>query len=256
MAEERIQKVLSEQGLCSRREAELWIKAGRVRVNGHPVSLGDKMDPAKDVLAVDGKRVPIERKKQHLYYMLHKPRGFITTMKDELGRRSVAEFTKELPGRLLPVGRLDKDSEGLLLLTDDGEFIQKLTHPSYGVKKVYRVTLHPRAEEEKVVALARGVSLDDGTVAEPLSVRVLVDEPGRTVLELTLQEGKNREIRRMCEAVGLAVARLRRTAVGPVKLGMLQPGQVRELEPKEVSALLAGAHKSQRKNRQNAQEKV
>ena len=148
-----------------------------------------------------------------------------------------------VPVRVYPVGRLDKDSEGLLLLTNDGEFANLLTHPSHGVTKLYRVTVHPHATEEQLIALTDGVVLDDGTKTQPVVIRVVADEPERTVMEMTLSEGKNRQIRRMCEAVGLDVARLRRTAVGPVKLGMLAPGQFRELDKQEVRALRAMAQK-------------
>ncbi|MGN0975004.1 MAG: pseudouridine synthase [Gemmiger sp.] len=244
MAEpQRIQKVLSDQGVCSRRAAEQMIAQGRVKVNGHPVTLGDKMDPDFDKVAIDGKNVPIRRKRQYIYLMLHKPRGYITTASDELGRKTVMDLVKDVPARVYPVGRLDKDSEGLLLMTDDGAFANLMTHPSSGVTKLYRVTVRPRATEAQIVELSSGVVLDDGTKTAPAVIHVAVDEPGRTVLEMTLHEGKNREIRRMCEAVGLEVVRLKRNAEGPVKLGMLQPGEYRELKKSEVSALRAAALK-------------
>ena len=244
MKQERIQKVLSEQGVCSRRAAEQMITQGRVKLNGRPVSLGDKMDPARDLLTVDDRRISIQRKMEHVYYMLHKPRGYITTMSDERGRKTVLELTKDLPERVLPVGRLDKDTEGLLLFTNDGDFINLLTHPSHGITKLYRVTVHPHASEEQIIALTNGVVLDDGEKTMPAVVRVVADEAERTVLEITIREGKNRQIRRMCSAVGLEVARLRRTMVGPVKLGMLAPGKVRPLAPSEVAALRASAIKT------------
>ena len=147
---------------------------------------------------------------------------------------------------LRPVGRLDKDSEGLLLMTDDGAFINLLTHPSGGVGKLYRVTVNPRATEEQIIQMSSGVVLDDGVKTQPCVIHVVVDEPGRTVLEITLHEGRNRQIRRMCSAVGLQVVRLRRTAEGPVKLGMLQPGEYRELKKSEINALRNAA---QRKGR-------
>ena len=249
MALERIQKVLSEQGYCSRRAAEQIIREGRVKLNGHPVQLGDKMDIHRDVLSVDGQKLLL-RKKQELYYiLLHKPRGYVTTTSDERGRKTVMDLVADLPVRVFPVGRLDKDSEGLLLLTNDGEFANLMTHPSHGVSKLYRVTVHPRATEEQVVQLSEGVTLEDGTRTLPAVVRVLVDEPERTVLEMTLHEGKNREIRRMCEAVGLEVVRLKRNAEGAVKLGMLQPGQYRELTKAEVNALRAAAVKGANRTR-------
>jgi 23S rRNA pseudouridine2605 synthase len=243
MAEERIQKVLSDQGVCSRRAAEQMIADGRVKVNGHPVKLGDKMDPDFDKASIDGKNVRIVRKRQYLYLMLNKPRGYITTAADELGRKTVMDLLTGVNERVYPVGRLDRESEGLLLLTNDGEFANLMTHPSAGIGKLYRVSVRPRATEAQMVQLSSGVTLDDGTKTSPAVIHVAVDEPGRTVLEITLHEGKNREIRRMCEAVGLEVIRLKRSAEGSVKLGMLQPGEWRELKKVEVNALRAAALK-------------
>ena len=215
MALERIQKVMAEQGLCSRRAAEQIILEGRVKLNGHPVRLGDKMDVNRDVLMIDGERIRLVKKQEYHYLMLHKPRGFVTTTSDERGRKTVMDLLADYPVRVFPVGRLDKDSEGLLLLTNDGGFANLMMHPSHGVSKLYRVTVHPRADESQVVALSKGVTLDDGTVTQPAVVNVVVDEPGRTVLEMTIKEGKNRQIRRMCEAVGLEVVRLRRQCLVP-----------------------------------------
>ena len=246
MAEQRIQKVLADQGICSRREAERLIAAGKVKVNGHPVGLGDKMDPDYDKVSIDGKNVRIVRKRQYTYIMLHKPRGYLTTRSDDRGRKTVMDLVADVPAMLRPVGRLDKDSEGLLLMTDDGAFINLLTHPSGGVGKLYRVTVNPRATEEQIVQMASGVVLDDGVRTQPCVTHVLSDEPGRTVLEITLHEGRNRQIRRMCSAVGLQVVRLKRSAEGPVKLGMLQPGEYRELKRSEVSALRNAAQKNAR----------
>ncbi|WP_300250712.1 pseudouridine synthase [uncultured Subdoligranulum sp.] len=246
MAEQRIQKVLADQGICSRREAERLIAAGKVKVNGHPVGLGDKMDPDYDKVSIDGKNVRIVRKRQYTYIMLHKPRGYLTTRSDDRGRKTVMDLVADVPAMLRPVGRLDKDSEGLLLMTDDGAFINLLTHPSGGVGKLYRVTVNPRATEAQIVQMASGVVLDDGVRTQPCVIHVLSDEPGRTVLEITLHEGRNRQIRRMCSAVGLQVVRLKRSAEGPVKLGMLQPGEYRELKRSEVSALRNAAQKNAR----------
>ena len=241
MAEQRIQKVLSDQGICSRRAAERMIAEGRVKVNGRPVSLGDKMDPDFDKVSIDGKNQRIVRKRKYIYIMLHKPRGYITTASDERGRKTVMDLVADVGRRVYPVGRLDKDSEGLLLLTDDGAFANLLTHPSGGVGKLYRVTVRPRATEEQIVRMSSGVVLDDGVKTAPAVIHVAADEPGRTVLEMTLFEGRNREIRRMCEAVGLEVIRLKRSAEGPVKLGMLPPGAWRELKRSEVTALRKAA---------------
>lgn len=244
MAEQRIQKVLSDQGICSRRAAERMIDEGRVKVNDHPVTLGDKMDPDYDKVSIDGKTVRIVRKRKYIYIMLHKPRGFITTASDELGRKTVMDLVKGVGRRVYPIGRLDKDSEGLLLMTDDGAFANLLTHPSGGVGKLYRVTVRPRATEEQIVKMSSGVVLDDGVKTAPAVIHVVTDEPNRTVLEITLHEGRNRQIRRMCESVGLEVIRLKRSAEGPVKLGMLAPGEWRELKRSEVTALRNAATRS------------
>ena len=246
MAEERIQKVLADQTDLSRRAAEKLIAEGRVKVNGHPVGLGDKMDPNVDKVYIDGKSVRIVRKRQYVYIMLHKPRGFLTTRSDEHGRKTVMDLVQGVDAHLRPVGRLDKDSEGLLLMTDDGAFINLLTHPSGGVGKLYRVTVHPRATEEQVIQMSSGVVLDDGVKTQPCVIHVVTVEPERTVMEITLYEGRNRQIRRMCAAVGLEVVRLKRSAEGPVKLGMLQPGEWRELKRSEVNALRNAAQQKKK----------
>ena len=246
MAEERIQKVLADQTDLSRRAAEKLIAEGRVRVNGHPVGLGDKMDPNVDKVSIDGKSVRIVRKRQYVYIMLHKTRGFLTTRSDEHGRKTVMDLVQGVDAHLRPVGRLDKDSEGLLLMTDDGAFINLLTHPSGGVGKLYRVTVHPRATEEQVIQMSSGVVLDDGVKTQPCVIHVVTDDPEHTVMEITLYEGRNRQIRRMCAAVGLEVVRLKRSAEGPVKLGMLQPGEWRELKRSEVNALRNAAQQKKK----------
>ena len=252
MAEQRIQKVLADQGICSRREAERLIAAGKVKVNGHPVTLGDKMDPDYDKVMIDGQTQRIVRKRQYTYIMLHKPRGYLTTRSDDRGRKTVMDLVSDVPAMLRPVGRLDKDSEGLLLMTNDGAFAQAVTHPSGGISKLYRVTVQPRADEATILKLSSGVVLDDGTKTMPCAINVVTDEPGRTVMEMTLKEGKNREIRRMCEAVGLEVIRLKRNAEGVVKLGMLQPGKYRELTKAEVNGLRAAAAKGRAQTRSAA----
>ena len=247
MRDTRIQKVLAELGICSRRAAEDLMRQGRVKLNGRPVTVGDKMDTLHDLLSVDGKNYRIPKKQEYFYEMLYKPRGFITTMSDERGRKSVKELVADIPARVFPIGRLDKDSEGLLLFTNDGEFANLMMHPSHGVAKLYRVTVRPRASEEQIAHLATGVVLDDGDNTQPATVRVVVDEPERTVMELAITEGKNRQIRRMCEGVGLTVIRLKRSAEGPLKLGMLQPGKHRPLTKQEVASLKASASKAVRK---------
>ncbi len=255
MRDTRIQKAMADQGLCSRRQAEQIILEDRVRLNGRPVSLGDKMDVRADVLTVDGQRVFFDKKKEYYYYMLNKPRGYITTSKDDRGRKTVLELMQDVPVRVYPVGRLDKDSEGLLLFTNDGNFANMLTHPSHQVSKLYRVTVRPTVTEEQLIALANGVYLDDGTKTLPAVVRVVTQEENRSVLEISIKEGKNRQVRRMCAAVGLEVARLRRNSIGSVKLGMLAPGKFRELKPSEVIALKSSASKTSRNKRKDTEAK-
>ena len=233
----RIHKVLSDNGIVSRRKAEQLIAEGRITVNGHKAELGQSINPARDIIHIDGERVVFEKRAKKLYIMLNKPRGYVTTLSDELGRRCVAELVSEVPTRVYPIGRLDKDSEGLLLLTNDGDFANLIMHPSHHISKTYRVTVRPDISEDQLVALSTGVTLDDGVTTLPAQVQVEAKETGRVVLRMTIFEGKNRQIRRMCEALGLEVARLRRISVGPIKLGMLQPGKWRELTPTEVGAL-------------------
>lgn len=232
----RIQKIIADSGICSRRKAEEFISAGRVKVNGHPCKLGDKALPNKDIITIDGEKIYFPKKRQMYYIMLHKPRGYVTTMNDELGRKCVTELLDDIPERVYPVGRLDKDSEGLLLFTNDGNFANDIMHPSRHITKTYRVTVRPDITDEQLVELSSGVVID-GRKTHECSVIVLDKQPGRVVLQMTISEGRNRQIRKMCEAVGLEVARLKRTAVGPVKLGMLKPGEFRELKPDELRAI-------------------
>lgn len=238
----RIQKIMSDAGYCSRRKAEELIAAGKVKVNGRPCSLGDKADPAKDILSVNGENIYIEKKKKLVYLMLNKPRGYITTASDELDRKCVTDLVADVGARVYPVGRLDKQSEGLLLMTNDGEFANEIMHPSSHVAKTYRVTVRSMLTDETVIKLSEGVVIDSGKTL-PCVITVLTNEPERAVMLMTIREGKNRQIRKMCEAVGLEVARLKRTAVGPLKLGMLQPGKYRELTSEEVRALKTAAQK-------------
>ena len=226
----RIQKIIADAGVCSRRKAEELIEKGAVTVNGKRAKLGDKADPDKDKINVAGRDISVRRDAKKYYIMLHKPRGFITTMNDEGGRKCVAELVDDIPARLFPVGRLDRESEGLLLMTNDGNFANMISHPSTHFAKTYRVTVHPRITEDQLTKLTTGIVIE-GRMSMPASVRVLKSEQSRTVLEIVLEEGRNRQIRKMCEAVGLETARLKRIAIGPIKLGMLQPGKWRELKP-------------------------
>ncbi len=232
--EVRLQKFLADCGVASRRKAEEMILSGSVRVNGARASLGDKVVPAQDKVTVRGKRVVMASKP--VYLMLHKPRGYITTMQDEMDRRCVAELVKDVGTRVYPVGRLDRESEGLLLMTNDGAFAQMLSHPSRHVPKTYRVTVRPGITEDQLTALAAGVMVE-GRKTAPAEVRILTREEGRVVLEIILYEGRNRQIRKMCEQLGLEVARLKRTAIGNVKLGMLKIGDWRMLNEQELASL-------------------
>lgn len=241
----RVQKIIAESGLCSRRKAEELIAAGKVTINGRVCSLGDKADPHADVVAVSGKRIG-EAPREKRYIMLNKPRGYITSMSDEQGRRIAAELLDGVEERVVPVGRLDRNSEGLLLFTNDGEFANEITHPSRHVSKTYRVTIDGRVSEEQIMRLSSGVELDDGKVTLPCSVEVLAEEPERTVLRITIKQGLNRQIRRMCAAVGLQVGRLRRIAIGGVKLGMLKSGEWRDLTKEELRILRAAIGKQRK----------
>ncbi|MCB6614762.1 pseudouridine synthase [Ruminococcus sp. 210702-SL.1.03] len=236
MEKVRLQKIIADSGICSRRKAEELIAQGRVKINGRPCKVGDKADPIKDIVSIDGERVVFERKKTYRYIMLNKPRGYVTTMSDELDRKCVTELLDGVDARVYPIGRLDKNSEGLLLFTNDGNFANEIMHPSKHVTKTYRVTVRPDVDDEVLVKLSEGVVID-GRKTLPCTVLVLDKQPGRTVLQMTISEGRNRQIRKMCEAVGLEVARLKRTAVGPIKLGMLKPGTWRDLKPEELRAL-------------------
>lgn len=237
MAKIRIQKALSDGGILSRRKTEEYIKAGKITVNGHKAQIGNPVDVARDIIAIDGERVNFPRKKENIYIMLNKPRGFVTTTDDDLGRRSVMDLLEGLEERVYPIGRLDKNTEGLLLFTNDGNFANMMMHPRNHVTKTYRVTVRPDITEEQVIQLSIGVDIGEGEKTLPAQIHVLEKGAGRAVMQLTISEGKNRQVRRMCEAVGLEVARLKRVSVGPQKLGMLQPGQWRELKKSEVIAL-------------------
>ncbi len=234
--EVRVQKLISESGYCSRRKAEELISQGRVKINGRPCGLGDKADKVKDIISIDGENLYIERKRNLVYYMLNKPRGYVTTTSDELDRRCVMDLMEGVEERVFPIGRLDRNSEGILLFTNDGDLANQIMHPSCHVTKTYRVTVRPDITEDQILELTNGVEID-GRKTLPAIVTVLTKEEGRVVLQISIKEGRNRQIRKMCEGVGLEVARLKRTSIGPLKLGMLKPGEYRELTPAELTAL-------------------
>lgn len=231
----RIQKMIADSGYCSRRKAEELMSQGRVKLNGHPVRLGDKCG-FKDLITIDGERIYTTRKKNYVYLMMNKPRGYVTTVSDELDRRCVMDLLTDVEERVYPVGRLDRNSEGLLLFTNDGAFANDIMHPSRHISKTYRVTVRPDINDEQLIRLSEGVEIE-GKKTLPATVIVKAKETGRVVLLITIREGRNRQIRKMCEAVGLEVARLRRISVGPLKLGMLKPGAVRELTAEELKAI-------------------
>ena len=236
----RLQKIIADSGYCSRRKAEAYIEEGRVKVNGRTAKIGDKADARKDIITLNGERVAAKAAPR--YIKLYKPRGYLCSSSDpHVGtKRLITELTAKIPERLFPVGRLDSNSEGLVILTNDGEFANKIAHPSNMVKKTYRVTIAGKADEAHAAALASGVDIgEDGNVemTKPCSVDVILEEDKRTVLLITISEGKNRQIRRMCEALGLSVARLKRISVGGVKLGLLKPGEFVDLTKQELKLL-------------------
>ncbi len=231
---DRLQKLLAKAGYGSRRNCEAIITAGRVRVNGRPARLGQKADLSKDVVEVDGRQISFE---QTVYIKLNKPVGVISSTKDELnqGRTTIRDLV-EVPGHLYPVGRLDKQSEGLILLTNDGKLAHRLTHPRYEHKKVYLVDLEGHIEEEKLDRWRSGLFLD-GRRTAPAKIRVKGRSASGTRLQITLREGRKRQIRRIAAMLGYPVSRLRRLSIGPVQLGDIGPGQWRYLSDAEVRAL-------------------
>lgn len=231
--EERLQKLMAAAGVCSRRKAEELLAAGRVLVNGVPASLGDKADLDRDTVTVDG--TPIARPQQHVYLMLNKPAGYVTTLSDERGRPTVADLTKDVGVRVFPVGRLDLMSEGLLLMTDDGALMQLLTHPSFEVSKTYRLWV--RGDVSGAAGRLEAVRDLDGEPIRPAQVRTVYQSGGQAELSVTIHEGKNRQIRRMCAACGLTVRRLQRVREHTLELGDLKPGAWRYLTEQEIAAL-------------------
>lgn len=231
---------MAEQGVASRRKSEELILAGKVKVNGHVAQIGMKINPRKDLVTVGKQKLTNVKNRKMVYIMLNKPRGYVTTVSDELGRKTVMDLLPDFGVRIYPVGRLDKDSEGLLLLTNDGSFTNCMTHPSHEYAKVYRVTVRPSVDDNILYNLRNGIEID-GRVTAPCDVTVLTEEENRVVLEFVLHEGRNRQIRKMCESQGLEVARLKRISIGPIKLGMLKQGDYRELSEQDVKKLLRSA---------------
>lgn len=230
---ERLQKILSARGICSRRKAEELILAGRVRCNGAVAVLGDTADPEVDEILVDGK--PLPTPKEYVYIMLNKPRGYVTTLSDEKGRANAAQLI-DCGIRVYPVGRLDMDSEGLLLFTNDGAFANRMMHPKHEVDKTYRVLVEGFSEEN-LEKLKQPIELDGYTVRSPGVKLLRTRDRGQAQLLVTIHEGRNRQVRRMCAAAGMNVLRLQRISEGNLKLGSLELGKWRYLTPEEVSNL-------------------
>ncbi len=234
---ERVQKVLARAGYGSRRAAEELVRAGRVSVDGQPARLGDRVDPSVARVRVDG--VPVPTAPDLVSYLLHKPERVVTTASDPEGRRTVVDLVPDQP-RVFPVGRLDYDTSGLLVLTNDGQLAQLLSHPRHGVEKTYLAEVRGAPSRAALRTLREGVALDDG-VTEPARVRVVGRRGDATALELTIHEGRNRQVRRMCDAVGHPVTRLVRTRVGPLRDDRLGPGEWRPLSGAETRALYEAA---------------
>lgn len=230
---ERLQKLIASAGLCARRTAEEWIAAGRVCVNGAVASLGDRADPETDTVTVDG--APLPGKPGAVYLMLNKPRGYVTTLSDEYGRRTAAELVADCGVRVYPVGRLDRDSEGLLLFTNDGELAQRLLHPRHQVDKVYLVTVRGdiRGAAERLMAITQL----DGEPIAPAQAAEVTRHEGQAMLRVTIHQGKNRQVRRMCAQIGLHVVRLQRIQEDSLLLGDLPAGKWRYLTDQELQGL-------------------
>ena len=231
----RLQKYMADAGIMSRRAAEEEIKNGNVSINGHVASLGAKIDPRNDVISYRGKRIRYE-KKEYTYIMMNKPRGYLCSTTDDRGRKCVTDLLDGVDARVYPVGRLDLVSEGILLLTDDGELKNRLTHPKHTIGKVYRVKVAGKVSDEQMEILTSPLVIDDYKI-QPVTVTISGEDEGGTVLKMTLFEGRNRQIRKMCEAAGLTVKRLSRISIGNLKLDGLPVGKWRYLEQHEIDYL-------------------
>lgn len=234
MSELRLQKYLSEQGILSRRAAEEEIRKGRITVNDCTAVLGMKIDPQRDIVKYEGRAV--NASVRHIYLMLNKPKGYVTTMKDEKGRPCVAELIKDVGIRVYPIGRLDLESEGLLLFTNDGELANRLMHPKFHKPKLYHVKIRGAVSPETISALERPMEID-GYLTKPVRITVVSRREDATVLAMELFEGRNRQIRKMCESLGLTILSLKRISIGEVKLGNLAPGKWRYLTRAQIESL-------------------
>ncbi len=238
MTKERVQKLLARAGYGSRRSCEKFIRAGRVRVNGKPIALGARADPNRDTITIDGEQVHLRR--SFRYVVLNKPRGVVSTVNPQpQDQRPTVRELVDLPGHLVPVGRLDVESEGLMLLTDDGELVNRLTHPRYEHTKTYRVLVRRKPDEETLDTWRRGVVLPDGYKTLPCEVKLINVHKGSTWLEIVMREGRKRQIREVGRALGHPVLKIIRTHIGPLALGDLKPGAWRKLASHEVRKLQA-----------------
>ena len=237
----RLQKFIADTGLMSRRAAEEEIKNGNISVNGHVATPGTKVDPKNDTVSFRGKKIT-QRLEEYTYIMMNKPRGYLSSTSDDRGRKCVTDLLDGVRCRVYPVGRLDLISEGMLLLTDDGDLKNKLTHPSHSLPKVYRVKVNSEVTESQMEILTSPLVIDDYEI-KPVEVRISDVDKSGTVLKMTLFEGRNRQIRKMCEAAGLTVRRLSRVSIGNLKLDGLQVGKWRYLEPEEVEYLKKATRK-------------
>ncbi len=231
---QRLQKIISGAGLTSRRQAEQWIEAGRVKVNGRPARLGENADAAVDRIEVDGR--PIKTTQPTICLLLHKPSGYVTSVRDPQGRAVVVDLVKEIPARLYPIGRLDLTTSGLLLLTNDGDLAHHLAHPRHEVEKTYLARVRGTVSPQTVALLEAGILLEDGMTA-PARVKVTRRQPSHSWVEVSIHEGRNRQVRRMLEAVGHPVSRLQRIRYAFLTLDNLPPGRSRRLSAAEISRL-------------------
>ena len=250
MTAERLQKLMSQAGVASRRESEKIIRAGKVTVNGRTATIGDKADPNKDRIEVNGRPLTFRPSDKHLYIALNKPRGVLSSTEDELqqGRKTVRDLI-DLPGHIYPVGRLDKQSEGLMLMTNDGKLAHRLTHPRYGHEKTYRVTVEGQIPPDALDMWRRGVMLD-GRLTAPVKITIIEEHPGYTRLQIIMREGRKRQIRRIAADLGHPVRKLVRIRIGPLQLGGLKPGKWRHLKAKEITALRKAANTKAKRQRQ------
>lgn len=237
----RLQKFISDSGLMSRRAAEEEIKNGNLSVNGHVATPGLKIDPSQDVVTFKGKKISY-RKAEYTYIMINKPRGYLSSTSDDRGRKCVTDLLDGIESRVYPVGRLDMVSEGMLLLTDDGELKNRLTHPSYSLPKIYRVKVGGSVSDSQLDILTSELIIDDYKI-KPVEVKITGEDESGTVLKMTLQEGRNRQIRKMCEQAGLTVRRLSRVSIGNLKLDGLPVGKWRHLSESEVEYLKKSTRK-------------